>query len=751
MKKKNVPSFPKKKIRKFVIIDDSKTQNAGPKISAPSSVAKRSVPTRQKLEIQSTEIQEIQSTEIQSAEIQSTDRGIILPINDDSNFKLDLDDSRQESILQMNKDEYIESFDNYYDRWIGKISESNDPLTQFGIALNFFSNKDIVPPQQPENGYATAIAKMQQYLLYLMEHEDDMTFTEDELKSFSKKIDQMIIMIYQYDQAYRIIMKNQDVLYGVNNDIEGGLDNDKWRLSPSMIEFLRPENSSPKYNDKQKLHIRLLKQLSIRGYRKYGDYCYKEKKTPNGKPTHAWEQCCKIEQFVKDRCNRLINPENWDILTKQSKSGVEDMIEKLVKLDDPEFPPIEKDRHKFSFKNGIFVTKLKAKDKHGKPKTVSKFYPYGGDDILKVNNRLASAKYHDIEFHDYIVQDGIKDWYNIPTPTFQKVLDHQFKQYPQDEYQDICKWFYVMFGRMLFNPGDLDNWQVMMYILGEPGTGKSTLFKDVLQKIYDQLEIGILDNNMERQFGLEPLLDHELYMIIGEELDEHFKLERTTFLKMVSNEDIMAARKSKTAVKVRFKSHIGCCGNKMIGYQDNKGELKRRVVPFIYDNKVLPSHSDPDMHNKLRLELGAIIQKIVCAYLEYSQRYGKSNIWHILPKYFTKTSQRLAERTNPRRAFLESNDIVYGPDLYITENELRTKYMEFCKERTFARQKFEFESWKSDFQDISYEKGIDIRIEMKTDKIYPRQGGMMVHGENFVIGLDIKYDDFLVNNNDESE
>ena len=31
----------------------------------------------------------------------------------------------------MDKDEYIESFDNYYNRWIGKITETNDPLAQF--------------------------------------------------------------------------------------------------------------------------------------------------------------------------------------------------------------------------------------------------------------------------------------------------------------------------------------------------------------------------------------------------------------------------------------------------------------------------------------------------------------------------------------------------------------------------------------------------------------------------------------------
>src|SRR5690606_7794658 len=117
--------------------------------------------------------------------------------------------------------------------------------------------------------------------------------------------------------------------------------------------------------------------------------------------------------------------------------------------------------------------------------------------------------------------------------------------------------------------------------------------------------------------------------------------------------------------------------------------------------------------------LEAIIQKIVRGYLDYSQKYGKKNVWSVLPPYFIKASQRLAERTNPRRAFLESNDIIYGPDLYITETEFRNKFIDFCRERTFIKQRFDFEEWKSDFQDISYEKGIDIHIEPKTDKIYP--------------------------------
>lgn len=661
---------------------------------------------------------------------------------------VDDEDSRaimSESILQMNREEFMESFDEYYDKWVAKLMQERDPMEQFKLAVEFFRGESDIP-ELPDRGYSIAVAKLNFYLLYIMQHEDSTTFDEEEIISYHKKIDQMIRLVYQYNQAYKVIVKNNEVV-NQNYFEDQKKDKGQWILSPSIMEFIRPDNITPKYNEKQKLHIRLLKQLSIKGYRKYGEWCYEEIKTENGQQTHAWKQACKVEDFVIEFCNRLISPENWDVLTKGSKSGVADMVEKLTQLDDPEFPYLKKDRHKFSFKNGIFLTKVKTKDANGNTKYTCKFFPYDSEEIINVSNRLASTKFHNVDFHDHS-QDDLDDWYDIPTPTFQKVLDHQYKYLPDQEYIDVCKWFYVFFGRCFFDVKELDGWQSMMYILGEPGTGKSTLFKDVLQKIYDEFEIGILDNNMERQFGLENLLGHDLYVLIGQELDENFKLERTSFLRMISGEEVMVARKNKVALKHLFTCHMACCGNKMIGYQDNKGELKRRIVAWLFDFKVLPSQADPNLDIKLEKEIPDILQKCVMAYLEYAQRYGDKSIWNVLPRYFVDASRRVAERSNPRRAFLESNDVIYGPDLYITEEEFRNHFMEFCKQRNFKRERFVLESWKSDFQDVSYEKNIKIDVELRGDRIYPRNGGLMKNRENFILGLDIKPDDFVVRNED---
>jgi phage/plasmid-associated DNA primase len=254
------------------------------------------------------------------------------------------------------------------------------------------------------------------------------------------------------------------------------------------------------------------------------------------------------------------------------------------------------------------------------------------------------------------------------------------------------------------------------------------------------MEIGLLDNNMEGQFGLEILLQTEKYVLIGQELDEKFKLERTSFLRIISGETLIAARKNKLAIKHVFTCHMACCGNKMLGYQDNKGELKRRIVPFMFDYKVLNSQVDAQLYNKLAKELPAVLQKCVLAYIECGTKYGAQSVWSVLPKYFTQASQRVAERNNPRRAFLESNEIVFGADFYVPESEFRKRFLEFCKQRNFGRLKFEFESWKSEFQDLSQEKGIKIEVQMRVDKVYPRLGGIMVPRENFIVGFDVKSD-----------
>lgn len=57
------------------------------------------------------------------------------------------------------------------------------------------------------------------------------------------------------------------------------------------------------------------------------------------------------------------------------------------------------------------------------------------------------------------------------TPKFDKLVTYQLQD------GEAYDWFLTLLGRMQYRVGQLDNWQVMLYVYGLGGTGKSTALK----------------------------------------------------------------------------------------------------------------------------------------------------------------------------------------------------------------------------------------------------------------------------------
>ena len=69
----------------------------------------------------------------------------------------------------------------------------------------------------------------------------------------------------------------------------------------------------------------------------------------------------------------------------------------------------------------------------------------------------ASANYFDYDFVEY----RNISWWDIPTPTLSKIFNDQ--EIPEAA-QRTC---FGMIGRMLYDVGEMDNWQVILWILGK--------------------------------------------------------------------------------------------------------------------------------------------------------------------------------------------------------------------------------------------------------------------------------------------
>ena len=73
-------------------------------------------------------------------------------------------------------------------------------------------------------------------------------------------------------------------------------------------------------------------------------------------------------------------------------------------------------------------------------------------------------------------------WRSIRTPIFDSILQYQKfcsdKTAPAmaqiEEFTEICTWIFAFLGRLLFRLNQHDRWQVVFWIIGHAGTGKST-------------------------------------------------------------------------------------------------------------------------------------------------------------------------------------------------------------------------------------------------------------------------------------
>lgn len=430
-------------------------------------------------------------------------------------------------------------------------------------------------------------------------------------------------------------------------------------LPANWKNILKQEFDPNKLNDKQKLLLRLYKSLSVDKYRKLNDECWEEIRTDEGYLTQTFQKTCDIKEYIIGKCKRFLDPENWKIVTSgNNKHIISDLEHMLIQLDDIDFPEVKLDRHKFSFNNGIYIIKdiecQYAED--GLTKTIYKstFYHYTDPAIHLLDTEISSAKYIKEDFIEY---DESMYWYNIPTPHLHSILEYQFNE--RKDCEGIYKTIYALIGRMLYNRGDLENWELITFIQGMAGAGKSTITKFVLKQFYNIEQIAELDNKIEKQFGLSPLALKNPFITIGDELDQNCQLDLTHFLKMISGETITAAVKGTKPLYLEWPSHLWFSGNQLPPWEDKGGALSRRMVPIFFRKMVRSVDKDMDLGLKIQKEIPNILQKCVKAYLEMVNEHSHEEFWHFCPDYFKETRNELQKISNIIRRFMESDEVVF--------------------------------------------------------------------------------------------
>lgn len=484
--------------------------------------------------------------------------------------------------------------------------------------------------------------------------------------------------------------------------------NASWRY----MSEIHDENS----NAVQRLYKIAFETAHMLNYARYKDGLMRRIITKDGFITNAWERVATFQEFVYGLTNKPVG--EIQFLATRAVNTMENVAELLSKKREAEVPWLKPDRRVFAFQNGCYM----AKDES--------FITFSKDTppVMPDGKPCPTAcRYHDAPVDLRWID--CPDPMDIPTPLMSHIMD------TQQLGQDVKRVYFSMLGRAIYDLGEMDNWQVFLFIRGQAETGKSTLLKFV-SSFYSPEDVGILANNIEGTFGASMIA--EKFVVVGDDLGENFTLDQQLFQNMSSGNEVSLPRKNKMALITKWITQLLLSGNVLPDYKDNSGSFSRRLLIIYYSKPV--RHVDPTIPERLKGEIGAAIIKCNRCYRNMVRRFTwlltrpdhPITFWDAVPEEFRIQKRNVMQCANSVMSFLNSGALAYGPSLYITRELFVTQLMNHCQVNGIPKPRFQPAQYDGAFAIMGLEMS-----HGKQKRKYPRTAAGKDMTEMWVLGCDM--------------
>jgi len=410
-------------------------------------------------------------------------------------------------------------------------------------------------------------------------------------------------------------------------------------------------------------------------YRRLGENVYQQIFI-DGKATRAWKERCTIEAQVRSFSSKESNFEMWKIMTER----LDPAVKYLTDCHDVEFPELVRNRRVWSFEDGVY----NASD------DTFCLYAQHTDDTI-VSSKIIRMPFAVVYFSGPPIPSSPRLTYEqIATPLFDSIFA------PQLWDAMMLRWMFVFIGRLFYEVNAHDSWQVIPFLKGVAGTGKSTVVK-VISAMYEASDVGVLSNNVEKKFGLSQLVGKTIFIV--PEVKADCCLDQAEFQSIVTGEEISLAVKHESPWCGRWTIPGVLAGNESPGYLDKSGSISRRIVVLDFPNRLDPSEIDPTLLSRLlKTELPAVIRKAAIAYHKAVEDHGNADIWVALPPRVCEERKKLMYSTNPLYSFINSDRVVLEEGEYCLESVFISQL------KVFAALKFSSASisWNEDFYSMLF-------------------------------------------------
>ena len=390
-----------------------------------------------------------------------------------------------------------------------------------------------------------------------------------------------------------------------------------------------------------------------------------------------------LEKLVTFIVKKAHNADVWHHYIRITSSSVQ---ERLRYMDEPEFKVVRTCRSIMSFSDGLYLVLSDT------------FVPYVDCDKFKLPEDTAACVYHDMPFAPAYIGRTLNEDESLPVgqpihPLFLPTPCLDTIMTTQNMSVQVQFWLMAFLGRCLYWSNFLESWQVVLFIKGQAGTGKSTLV-NLISAMYSTKDISFISNDIQGVFGLETLKENT-FCWLAPEVKSDFALDQAQFQSLVSQEIMSIARKNKVAWEGIIRAHGAmACNCLPTRWMDNAGSITRRIMCFNFSERVTKTKTD--MLATMRTqELPFILRKISHCYRTAAVQVGNMNIWEYdLPPEIMEQHEALGADMNPLRQFLkEGKGLRFGRDditnrYYWTD---QSKFLDIFKSwrEKYGKSKFE--------------------------------------------------------------
>jgi len=371
-------------------------------------------------------------------------------------------------------------------------------------------------------------------------------------------------------------------------------------------------------------------------------------------------EVCSQDDFI----NRACRDEDFRI---KPKAKAEVKVWFKAGCDDVRFPVQEKYDYRFiNFRNG-FVNK-QDKDENGQ--YCLSFTPW--------DEHKGDPPVTDHFFDMDLTPEAFEGL--APTPLFDQIVDAQLGS--GTPMKNILMAF---FGRAFYPINLLDRWQTMLFILGDGNTGKGTVL-ELLKAMMPPASTGYLDDNLEQSgFGLYPLSQKRLVLVMDAPQEFSKKLPRVKFNNMVSGEGVGLPVKHKAAeVDSNWTVPMMMAANQLFDYLEgdtgNAAGRRTLVLPF----RNLVSERDTTLKDRIiHTELVSLLMRCLRAYFSLRKQIGDLDFWKHVDPSILAVNKKLKQEGDPLSEFLDSpsahHRISFEAGAHTVNDDLRKQYKNFME------------------------------------------------------------------------